>query len=878
MTPRPPRLATLLVAALVANPDREFVLGDLWEQFSATVSARGRVTAWRRYWSQAVRSAWSARQLRGQARQPRQGGIDLSNLTRDIVRALRAVAAAPAYSVVVIVTTALAIGANTLLFSIANPLVVRPLPIKDQAHVGWVWQQNQANGGDRLPTSIPDFLEWRAATHAFSSLAAFEQRSGTFMHNGDPTRVQLMSVTANFPDTWGLRPVLGRLFEAGDDVPGRTDVAVLAYHYWKSSVFDGDRSVVGRTALLDGLPVRIVGVMEPEIEFGDLAAIDMWVPLPLAPTASRSLRTALVVGRLAPQATLAKADAEISGLAMTQAREHPATNRGWTAHVVSTMTATVGPDTWPLIGLLAVVVFFVLLIACANLANLVLARVVGRRQDLTVRKALGASRLQLVRPLLVENLVLGALGGVVGLGVAATGLRGINAVAYDQLLRTLTIDRNVLVFTAGLSLVTPLLFSFWPALRAWRVDTAEALRESRASSTRQANRGRRMLVISQVALALSLLFTSALIVRSMTAYKQIHIGLDVPHLMTFSIELPAAQYPDGPSEAALADRVVDALAALPGIASVGVTNHLPVFAQDTIRTLSGTRHDGTTEADRPWASAFAVTGDFFSAAGIHLLAGRAFNRGDTASSTPVAVVSRLTAQKYFDGLGTAVGSPIVVHGLDTGDRPVSIVGVVEDTNDSTIVRKSPQIYLPFDQLPAKALTVVLHATDPATKAQAVRTTMRNLEPTLAISDPTTMAATIQTYVGDNRIVIGLFVGFAVLALLLAAAGLYGVIAYSVGQRRREIGVRLALGASPPRIRRMFVNDALKVTGAGVLIGLLLALLMGRAASSALHGVSAHDPFILTAVTLGVLVIALGSVLGPAARAMRVDPVRTLRSE
>jgi predicted permease len=811
----PPRLAQLVVAAFVREPEREFLLGDLEEQFAQWRIRRGRFGAWAKYWRQALAGAWHARGVgRIPGNTPKRGRVDMSNFWRELKLSVRTAWKSPAYSAVVILTMALAIGANTLLFSIANPLVLRPLPIKDPNSMGWIWEQNTATGDDRGRVSIADLLDWRAGTKTFSSLAGFQAGGGTLTGLGDAERVQLMKVTGNLADVWGLRPVAGRVLQAGDDVPGRPLVGVLANRYWKGPKFNGDPGVIGKTFFLNGKPITIAGIMQPEIEFGSIMEADIWVPLVLDPSAPRDERTVRVMGRLASGARLTDADAEIRALSANQERDHAATNRGWRAHVVPTKAAITSADTWVLLGLLGVVVLFVLVIACANLANLVLARVVARRQDLAVRQALGASRLQVIRPLVLENIVLGVVGGVAGLGLAHGGLRVINAVAFDNLLRTLSIDGNVLVFTAILSLVTPILFSLWPALGAGRADTANALREARTSGTRRTGRSRNILVVAQVALALSLLVMSGLVIRTMRAYEQIRVGLDVPHLVTFKLELPSDVYPDAGARARFADAAAQNVAAIPGVTAAAAISRLPVFDAEVVKTITGTRHDGATDKDRAQVCSFAATPAFFEAAGIHLLAGRPFAPGDVATSQPVAIVNRMAAEKYFDRLDDAVGRTVNV--VDGGlSRPIAIVGVVEDTRDTSATRTSPQLYVPFSQAPVEAMTIVARSDDPGARSNDIRVTMRRIAPAVAITTPQTMQETAIRAMGDGGIVTGLFTGFAVLALALAAAGLYGVISYSVGQRRREIGVRLALGAAPAMMRRMVLMDGLKVTGIGM---------------------------------------------------------------
>jgi putative ABC transport system permease protein len=876
----PPRVAGLVVRAAVPEPHREFLLGDLDERFEIDARRRGRFAASRQYWMQAFGMIWHGRSLhrrRVVSGSTGSGGrFDMGSFWRDVRLGLRTAWHSPGYSAIAILTLALAIGANTLLFSIANPLIIRGLPVKDPATLGWVWENNPASGDMRGPVSIPDFLEWRAGTKTFSALAARDSRDATLTGLGDAQHVQIARATANLSDMWGLQPAAGRLFQQGEDVPGAPLVGLLAYSFWQKT-FQGRDDAIGRTLSLDGTPMTIVGVMTPEFEIYS-HDIDVWVPLPLDPTVARNQRTLRVVGRLAPGVTLAAADSEIKALAATQAREHPDTNLNLTPRVVSTRTAITGPDTWVLLGLLAVVVVFVLLIACANLANLVLARVVRHRHDFAVRQALGASRLQLVRPLVTESLLLGVIGGLAGLGLAHAGLRLINATAHDSLLQTIAIDGNVLIFTALLSVLTPLLFSLGPALGAGRGATAETLRDARSTGGRKAGRRRNVLVAAQVALALSLLVLSGLVLRTVMNFQHADIGYDTRHELTFRLHPPVNRYPDDPARARFVQELTREVGAIPGASAVGVVSHLPVFDSDVVHTMSGTVHDAPGTDKQPWTTWFAATPEFFKAVNITLLAGRGLEVSDVAAGEPVAVVNQMAAEEHLGGVTAALGKTIRLKGRGAVDRPVKIVGVVSNTRDAQVTRTSPAVFVPFDQWPTEAMVVLVRSEVPAERAADVRAAMRRVDANVAISTPKTVRDLVEENTGDNWIINGMFLGFALLALALAAAGLYGVISYSIGQRQREFGVRLALGAAPSTIARMVLIEGCKVTGIGVLLGLVLAIALAQGSASVLYGVSPRDPATFGGVTLLIIVVSLFAVWSPAVRAMRVDPVKTLRAE
>jgi len=778
---------------------------------------------------------------------------------------------------VAVVTMALAIGANTLLFSLANPLVVRPLPIGDPDSLGWIRQTNGPRGVVRGRSSMPDFLDWRESTRSFSSLAATQNASGTLVGQGDARRVTLMQVTTNLPTVWGLSQFQGRLFQEGEDTPGRAPVGVISYRFWRDA-FNGDPGILNRTFALDGQTLTIVGIMEPKIEFGNLALIDIWVPLPLDPSVARDSRSLGVMGTLAPGVTLEAAAVEMRELATRLAKAYPVTNADWEVTVLDSRSAITSADTWVILGLMGVVVFFVLLIACASLANLARARLVGRRQDLAVRQALGASRMQLVRPLVAESLVLGILGGGLGLLIAMLGLRLINAVAFEEFFKTLAIDRYVLVFNAALSVVTPLMFSLWPAFSQSRQANSETLRGGRILGTRFGRQRGSLLIVSQVAMALSLLVVSALAVQSMLNLRRASLGMDVNHLLTFKFDLPKDRYPNDDVRREFVERLTGELQALPGAKGAALASHLPVFDAEVSRTFTGTLHDGTPEGDRPWASWFAVTPSFFEASGMPLVAGRLLDTGDRADRQPVAVLSRLAATRYFNDPATAIGRTIQLSGGGEHARPVTIVGVVEGTKDSNIADLTPQIFVPFDQAPVAALTVLVASDAPAARITDARAALRRLDEGVAITMPKPLAQILDEETSSAGILNFIFVSFAGLALLLAAAGLYGVISFTVGQRRQEFGVRLALGAAPGEIRSMVLGEGLKVTLIGVGIGLILAWGLAIASASVLYGVTPEDPRTYLGVTATVIFVAIVAVWVPASRAMRVDPVTALRAD
>jgi putative ABC transport system permease protein len=506
-----------------------------------------------------------------------------------------------------------------------------------------------------------------------------------------------------------------------------------------------------------------------------------------------------------------------------------------------------------------------------------MARLVSRRVDIALRQALGASRAQLVRPMMAESLVLSLAGGAIGLGLAHAGLKAINALAYEPFMKQIGIDGNVLVFVALISCVTPLIFCLLPALSAGRAATADALRDSRGTGGRLSGRRRNVLVAGQVALALSLLIVSTLAVKSMLYLSRIETGVDVAQMATFRFDLPTDRYPNDEARARFSRTLAQSLAGVGGVDAAAVISHLPVFDAEVTRQIEGLSLGGR-ENDVPWASWYSVTPDYFRVAGVPIEGGRGFTDADASASQPVAIINRLAAERYFGGPAAALGRQVTLSGRNDPQHAVTIVGIAADTRAPNITLTSPQIYVPFSQWPVSAMTAVVRSASPGDRMSDLRAVMRRLDSAVPISNLRTVRDIERDEASSDAIINGLFVAFAVLALALAAGGLYGVISYSVGQRSREIGVRMALGANPAGIRRMVLSDGLRVTSIGAAIGLAIGLVMAQFAAPALYGISPRDPATLLLVTLTVLAVSMLAVAVPAIRAMRLDPARTLRGD
>ncbi|MGH9315112.1 MAG: ABC transporter permease, partial [Vicinamibacterales bacterium] len=520
----------------------------------------------------------------------------------DLRFALRLLVRRPAYALIVILTLALAIGANAVIFSFVNVLVLRPLPLGDPDTLGWVWALNPRSQTTRGRFSYADYADLRNANRSFSLLAAIGTESVTLTGHGEPQRLLARRVTANLFDTWQLRTVVGRTLTPDEDVPGGPCVLVLSHKLWTSH-FQRDPAILSRAVNVDGRVCTIVGVLDPSIEFGNLALVDVWMPIAADPAAGRrDDRRYVIIGRLKPGVTLEQADGEIRAIADRLATEFSATNAGWSARVAATKEAIAGSDTWVILALLSLVVGFVLLIACANVTNLALARVAGRRRELAVRTALGASRWRTLRLLVTEGLVLGLAGGLLGLAVGEGALRLIRAAAYEPFFELVRIDRNVLLFAAGVSILCPVLFSLLPGLLTADDQVSEALKEGgRTAGALRARRSRHALVVVQVALAMMLLVVATLVVRSMIEVGRTDIGFDPHPLLTAQIVTPEWKHKDDGAVARLQDDVLARLRRIPGVEAAGAASALPAISAGNRMTFVVSGRPPASDAERPWA-------------------------------------------------------------------------------------------------------------------------------------------------------------------------------------------------------------------------------------------------------------------------------------
>ena len=785
----------------------------------------------------------------------------MDTLRQDLVYALRRLRQAPGFTLVAIATLALGIGANSAIFSMVNAVLLRPLPFEEPERlvmVAQVWE-----GRDTGLYSPQNFLDMQAAAQSFESLAALDGGGVTLTGRGTPVRLEGAEVGAPFFGVLRVVPALGRAFLPGENEPGHNKVAVLGHRLWRDR-FGADPAIVGQSVQLNRESYAVVGV---------------------APASkSRGAWYLTVVGRLKPGVTVAHVREEVGTIAARLAAQYKDVNEGVGATARSLHEATVGDSRTALLVLLGAV-GLVLLIACVNVANLLLARAAARESELAVRAALGAGRGRLFRQLLTESLLLALLGGAAGVllaSVSVDALLGLQPAGVRRL-GEVRVDRTVVAFAAGLSVLTGILFGSAPALQLMRRATAQSLREGgRGLLTGRGHRLRGGLVVGQIALAMMLLAGAGLLIRSFVQLRRVDPGFSAPGALTFRIALPESVYKDDEPRVAFFDDLIGRLAALPGVRSAGAVMGLP---------LSGVRFNLSFEvagrpklalAQQPSMEVRVASPGYFAAMGIPVLRGRGFERGDRAGSPQVVVLSQTAVRRFFAGEDPLGKSITVGWGRGEGKPRAGgeVVGIVGDVKEAGLAEeKPPEIYLPYAQMPVSSMDVLLRtAVGPLSLAPAAATVVHGLDPELPVARLRTLDDIVARSISEPRFYMVLLGAFAGTALFLAALGIFGVMSYAVVQRSREIGIRVALGADPARLRRMVLGQALVLAVAGVGLGLLGSLGLSRAIAGLLFDLSPTDPGTLAGVALVLTAVALLASYLPARRATRVDPLIALRSE
>lgn len=863
-----------LLSFLVPGEVRE----EWLEEWTAELEANGNSTehVWR-----ALPDAWYLRT----------DGWTMDGMLRDVRYAVRSLIRKPFFTALAGITLAIGIGANTAIFSVVDAVIINPLPFPDSDRLVSLNHMAPSLGVPVVPHSPGTFLHYDEHLNTVESFAVFNDDNVNLIQEGVPQRLQAAQVTARFFDVLGVPPFIGRGFVEGEHFEGAEPVAVLAYATWQQT-FGGDRAVVGQTVEMDGVRRRIVGIAPEGLDFP--SETELWIPMSIDPTDPDLGNFGLIgIARLAENATVESANTDMQNLLLRFSDEHPEElgreiieQAGFAADVKplkDLYVQDVSQILWVLLG----TVGFVLLIACANVANLFLVRAEARQRELGLRTALGATRGDIVRQFLAESVTLAVGAGLLGLGLAIVGVQGLMKLAPVAIPRAgeVGIDGSVLVFTAVIAVGSGLLFGLLPAFGYGRSDLTQGMKEGgrSASGGREQHRVRSGLVVAQVALALILLVGSGLMLRSFVAMRDVDPGFSPEDRLAFRVSLPSAEYPDAASATQFHREILERMAGIPGVLAVGSTSALP---------LSDQKNAGPMEAeDNPVAESDlgtmvdrrAVSPGYFAAMEIGLAEGRELTWDDGADAFRGVVVNETLARTFWPD-GSALGRRIRSQGADFGWE---VVGIAADVRFEEVQKRpNPLVYMPFTQdsggdefVATRSVDVVLHVgSDPMAFIDAAREGLKDVDSRIPMVAPRTVQSVFDDSMATTSFTVVLLGIAAGIALMLSTVGIYGVISYVVSRRTKEIGIRLALGAPMGVVLRNVVGQGMVLTGMGLVIGLLGAWGVSRVLASLLYGVSSTDPLTYVGTAAVLAVVALLATWIPARRAATVDPVEALRSE
>jgi putative ABC transport system permease protein len=799
-------------------------------------------------------------------------------LFQDLRYGARLLWRAPGFAAIAVAALAIGIGANTAIFSVVNAVLLKRLPYDDPDRLAVVWERNIPRSRVTNPVSPGNYIHWREMNRSFTDLAAITPTFNfTLVGTGDPVEIPGQLVSVQFFSILGTRPILGGLFTAADDRPD-SHVVVLSERLWQRR-FDRDPGIVGRTINLRGVPYAVAGVVPADFAFLD-KTVELWVPLGLRAEARTPRgRSISVVGRLKPGVTLEAAQADMAGVHTELTRMFPAFNTGWSTNVIGMKQQMTG-DVKPALLVLLAAVALVLLTACANVANLLLARASSRGRELAVRAALGAGRARLARQLLAESAVLGLAGGAAGLVIAWWALHVLRTVVAERLpvqrLENAGIDGPVLAFTLVAALISALIFGALPALTG-PGDLNLALKEGgRTGSGGRGHRTRSAFVVVEIVLALVLLVGAGLLLRSFGRLLAVDPGFDPGHTLTMKLSLPNSRYDDA-RMTQFYRQSVERIGGLPGVTGVGAVSFLPLTGLGSATSLEIVGRPKPPLGQEPVADVRVITGDYFKAMGVPLLKGRLFNESDPSDAKDKIVVNAAFARQHWPN-EDPLGKRVIVSWSDK--REDEVIGIVGDMKHAGMdVAARPTTYWPYARSVYGTMTFAVRtASGSLSMSNGVISVIRNQDPQLAVTDVRSMDEVISVSVAQRRLLMLLVSIFAGAALLLVAVGVYGVIACSVTQRTREIGIRMALGAQRPGVLRMIVGQAVGLAVAGIVVGAACAALLTRLMTGFLFEIGPSDPATFLSVSGAILAVAVAASVIPGLRATRVDPVVALRAE
>lgn len=809
-------------------------------------------------------------------------------LIQDLRYGIRILLKNRGFTAVAVISLALGIGANTTIFSVVNAILLKSLPYKEPDRIVLVWGSVPSEGRVRSQVSATDVADWRSQNSVFEDVTTYQSLQPIISGIGDAERVPGMGVGDGYFKIIGAEPILGREFTPEEQIDGKDEVIILGYGLWQSR-FGSDPNVVGTKVLLNSRPHTIVGVMPATLRSLPTTLIDGPAEFyrPVGENYdedARSGRHLRAIARLKPKISIDQAQSEMSVIAGRLEQQHPAHNTGYGVRLVALPEDTVG-GLRPTLLMLVGAVVFVLLIACANVGNLLLARSTSRQKEIAIRAALGASRIRLVRQFLTESVVLALVGGALGLLLSVWGTSLIESIGsrVTRLLSGIAIDTRVLGFTILISILTGIIFGLAPALHLSSLDLNESLKEGSRGSSASRNPLRGGLVVSEVALALVLLVCAGLMIKSVMRLRDVSPGFNPDNMLTMNVSLPSAKYPKGPDQNAFFTRMLDRISVLPGVVTAELTSILPFSGNFDGRGLAVEDHP-KPRGEEISVDLYIATPGYVRAMTIPLIKGRELAEQDTDKAPMAALINETMARELWpneDPLGKRIKFP----GSEKNSQPWrTIVGVVGDVNQYALDRKPPmQIYLPEAQYPTSSMTLVVRTSydsggDPVGTIAAIRGEIRGMDPDQAVFNIATMETLLSDSISLRRFSMLLLIIFALVALALAAVGIYGVISFAVTQRTHEIGIRMALGARGMDILKLVVTRGLFLTLSGVAIGLVAAAGLTRFLQTLLYGVSATDPVTFIAISFLLTGVALGACFVPALRATKVDPMIALRYE
>ena len=799
--------------------------------------------------------------------------------------ALRGLRRQPLFTLIAVLTLAVGIGANTAIFSLLYQVLLQPLPYAHEDRLVYVWNTYPLMGLQQASVSIPDYFDRKTQAPAIEDAALFNMRSLS-LSEGEPEQIRALRVTPSFFSTLGRQPALGHAFTDGEATEGADQFAILTHNLWTTH-FASDRSIVNKDIRLDGLAYRVVGVLPADF---DLPARDIGLLVPFSFTAndksdnSRGNEFSMMIARLAPGATREQLDAQMKVIVNRNLDRLPqfkgfATTSGFGGYSVPIREQLSGNVRAPLL-VLQVGVLLVLLIACANVANLLLMRATGRHREIAIRSAIGAGRSHVIRQLLVEGLVLSALGAIAGLAVGVLGVNALIALAADQLPGSLsaTISWPLLGAAAALAVLTGLIFGLVPAASALKTNVISALRDdsTRGSATRNTGLTRASLVVIEVALAVMLLIGAGLLIKSFSKLQGVNPGFSTENVLTAQIMLPAKRYPDADRRRAFWTQLVEQASGIAGVTSVGLTSNVPFSGNVSSGSYGIVGYTPGPNEAAPHGRQEVVGGDYFKAMQIPLVAGRAFSISDTATSAPVVVIDKYLVDRYFKGRDP-IGQQIQRGGSQS--PPITIVGVVGTINAIDLGQPvlKERLYYPVTQGNRAGMAIMIKTSlDPQTLVGPLRDVVRNLDPEQPLSNIRTMDQWVSRSLQTRRAPTLLIAIFGGVALVLSGIGIYGVLAFGVAQRTREMGIRQALGADRGTIVKLVLGQGLKMTMLGVVLGLGGALGLSRYLESQLFGVGTRDIAVFVGVAAILIAVALAACYIPARRTTRIDPMKALR--